>query len=214
MNGETREQAAIHAIRRMYDRAAERYDPALNGRLGHSLLRDSREKAARWARGRVLDIGVGSGASLPYYAADVRITGIDISPGMLAVGRRRLQELGREGELLLMDAQRLDFPDQSFDSVSFNLCLCTIPDPSRALHEAVRVARPGAPMTFIEHVRSDRWWVALFLDLLNPISSRVAHDRINQRTEELIRAAGIEVLTVERWFLGAMTFIAGRSPSR
>jgi ubiquinone/menaquinone biosynthesis C-methylase UbiE len=197
MNREAPDQGAIHAIRRMYDRAAERYDPALSGRVGRTVLRHGREKAAGYARGRLLDVGVGSGASLAHYAADVRVTGIDISPGMLAVARRRLQELGRNGELLLMDAQRLDFPDHSFDSLAFNLCLCTIPDPARALHEALRVARPGAPMTFIEHVRSDRWWVALILDLLNPISTRLAHDRINQRTEQLILAAGIEVQLVE-----------------
>ena len=112
-----------------------------------------------------------------------------------------------------MDAQALDFPAHSFDSVAFNLCLCTIPDPARALREAIRVAKGGAPMTFLEHVRSDRVWVALPQDLLN-VFSRSIHDRVNQRTEDLVRAAGIEVLSAERWALGAMTLIVGRAPAR
>jgi metal-responsive CopG/Arc/MetJ family transcriptional regulator len=67
-------------------------------------------------------------------------------------------------------------------------------------------------MTFLEHVRSDRVWVALPQDLLN-VFSRSIHDRLNQRTEDLVRAAGIEVLSAERWALGAMTLIIGRSPA-
>ena len=82
-----------------------------------------------------------------------------------------------------------------------SLLIGTISDPARAVREAIRVAKPGAPMTFLEHVRSDRLWVALPQDLLN-LLSRSLHDRVNQRTEELVRAAGVEVLSAERWALG------------
>lgn len=185
-----------------------------NGRLVRWLLRDGREKASMHARGKLLEVGIGSGANLGLYQSDVHVTGIDISPGMLAVARRRLAELGRNDDLREMDAQALDFPDESFDSVAFNLSLCTIPDPGRALQEALRVIKPGAPMTFLEHVRSDRFWIALPQDLLTVLFSRAVHDRFNQRTEDLVRGIGIAVLTVERWALGAMTLIVARSPDR
>jgi len=201
----------LTGIRRLYDRAAPRYDAAMRGRFGRWLLRDRREKAAQYARGRLLEVGIGSGPTLPLYPPEVHVTGIDISAGMLTIARRRLEQLGRDGELHEMDAQALDFPDNSFDSVAFNLVLCTIPDPARALREAIRVAKSGAPMTFLEHVRSDRIWVALPQDLLN-VFSRALHDRVNQRTKDLVRAAGIEVQSAERWALGAMTLIVGRSP--
>jgi ubiquinone/menaquinone biosynthesis C-methylase UbiE len=203
----------LAAIRRLYDREASRYDRMQQGRLARWLLRDRREKAASYARGSLLEVGIGSGASLALYESDVQVTGIDISNGMLAVARRRLSELGRDGDLREMDAQALDFPNNHFDSVAFNLCLCTIPDPARALREAIRVVKAGAPMTFVEHVRSDRMWVALPQDLLNVLFSRMVHDRFNQRTEDIVRAAGIEVLSSERWALGVMTLIAGRSPA-
>ncbi len=203
----------LAGIRRLFDREAERYDRALEGRFGRWLLRGRREKAAQYAKGRLLEVGIGSGSTLALYKPEVQVTGIDISTGMLAIARTRLEQLGRHGDLREMDAQALDFPEHSFDSVAFNLCLCTIPDPARALREAIRVANPGAPMTFLEHVRSNRVWVALPQDLLN-VFSRSIHDRLNQRTEDLVRAAGIEVLSAERWALGAMTLIVGRSPSR
>lgn len=183
-------------------------------RLARWLLRDGRQEASRHARGKLLEVGIGSGATLDLYRSDVHVTGIDISPGMLAVARRRLADLGRQGDLQEMDAQALEFPDQSFDSVAFNLSLCTIPDPGLALRGAIRVAKPGAPMTFLEHVRSDRIWVALPQDLLTVLFSRAVHDRFNQRTEDLVRGVGIEVLSVERWALGAMTLIIGHSPNR
>lgn len=182
------------------------------GRLARWILRDGHARAASHAHGRLLEVGVGAGASFPYYRPDVDITGIDLSPGMLAHAEKRLSERGRTGSLHVMDAQQLDFVDRSFDSVAFNLVLCTIPDPIRALTEARRVARPGAPMTFLEHVRSNRLWVRLVQDALNPLVVRSSHDRINQDTEKLIRSAGITVLTSEHWFLGAMTLIVGRAP--
>lgn len=184
------------------------------GRLARWLIRDSRERAAQQVTGKLLEVGIGSGATLRLYAPDVQVTGIDISPGMLSVARRRLVQLDRSGDLREMDAQSLDFPEQTFDSVAFNLSLCTIPDPGHALREAIRVAKPGAPMTFLEHVRSDRIWLALPQDLLTVLFSRAVHDRFNQRTEDLVRGVGIEVVSVERWALGAMTLIVGRSPNR
>lgn len=131
---------------------------------------------------------------------------------MLAHAEKRLSDLGRTGTLRVMDAQHLDFPDHSFDSVAFNLVLCTIPDPRRALEEGRRVAKPGAAMTFLEHVRSNRLCARLIQDGLNPLMVRSSHDRINQDTEKLIRSAGITVLTSERWFVGAVQLIVGRAP--
>ena len=202
----------LDAIRSLYDNLATRYATHQSGRVARWILRDGHARAASHARGRLLEIGVGAGASFPYYAADVDITGIDLSPGMLAHAQKRLDGLGRTATLRVMDAQHLDFAESSFDSVAFNLVLCTIPDPIQALREACRVARRGASMTFLEHVRSNRLWVRIVEDALNPLVVRTSHDRINQDTEKLIRSTGIIVLSTERWFVGAMTLIVGQAP--
>ena len=164
-------------------------------------------------RGRVLEVGVGTGATLPYYPAGVNVVGIDLSPGMLAVGRERRVEPGTTAELLEMDAGALRFPDGSFDAVVFALCLCTIPDPIHAIREGVRVARPGAAMRFLEHVRSNVIPVALLQDALNLLTVPLQHDHVNRRTLEIAREAGVEDLREVRWWLGIFSLIEGHAPA-
>ena len=105
--------------------------------------------------GKVLEVGIGTGATIPHYGPGVELTGIDLSPGMLAVARRNATRLGIAAEMREMDAQHLEFPERSFDAVVFTLCLCTIPDPELAIREGLRVAKPGGRMIFLEHVRSN-----------------------------------------------------------
>jgi ubiquinone/menaquinone biosynthesis C-methylase UbiE len=172
----------------------------------------ARIRIGRLVEGRVLEVGVGTGLNLPHYPAGTDVTGIDLSPKMLAIARRRAAELDLKADLREMDAEALDFPDQSFDSVVYSLCLCTIPDPVRALHEGLRVARPGARMIFLEHVRSNVLPVALLQELINPLMVRVLADHWNRRTVEMIQAAGIELDIVRRAWLGIFVLAAGRAP--
>lgn len=163
--------------------------------------------------GRVLEVGVGTGATLRHYPAGIELVGIDLSPEMLDLARRRASELGNAIELVEMDAQQLDFPDGSFDAVLFTLSLCTIPDPGRAIREALRVARPGAPIRMLEHVRSDVFPVAVLQDAVNPLTVLFQHDHFNRRTFDTAARAGVQGLTEERWFLGVFALIQGRAPA-
>jgi len=163
------------------------------------LLASRRRKVGESVRGTLLDVGFGTGISREFYPAGVRVVGIDASRGMLEVARRSRAN----ADLLVMDAERLAFADQSFDSVAFNLCLCTIPDPERA----------GAPMVFLEHVRSHLLPVALVQEALNPILVAWQADHFNRRTVDVVRRAGVEVLSVERWLLGVFNLIVGRAPA-
>lgn len=160
--------------------------------------------------GRLLDVGFGTGLSLPHYPASVEVVGVDLSLPMLrhaepAAGRR-------PAALVQADAERLPFADRSFDSVVFNLCLCTIPDPEAAIRDALRVARPGAPMVFLEHVRSDILPVGILQDVLNPALVLLQADHFNRRTEASVRRAGVEIVRSARWFIGMFTLIIGRAP--
>jgi ubiquinone/menaquinone biosynthesis C-methylase UbiE len=197
-------------VRRIYDR-----DPAGYHRgsaLTERLLAARRRKVGEIVTGRLLDIGFGTGMSLTHYPPSVSVIGIDASLGMLRFARAEAANLGRAVQLVEMDAERLGFPDRSFDSVAFNLCLCTIGDPERAVREAVRVARPGAPMTFLEHVRSHLLPVALLQDALSPVLVALQQDHFNRRTEQAIRRAGVEVTSVERFAWGFFNLIVGRAP--
>jgi ubiquinone/menaquinone biosynthesis C-methylase UbiE len=200
----------LSRVRRIYDR-----DPASYHRgsaLTERLLAARRQKVGETVTGRVLDIGFGTGLSLPHYPPSLEVIGIDASLGMLRFGRSEAAKVGRPVQLVEMDAQHLGFPDASFDSVAFNLCLCTIGDPESAVREALRVARPGAPMVFLEHVRSHLLPVALLQDAVSPLLVALQQDHFNRRTAETIGRAGVEVVSVERFALGFFNLIVGRAP--
>jgi ubiquinone/menaquinone biosynthesis C-methylase UbiE len=200
----------LERVRRVYDA-----DPAGYHRgsvVTERLLARGRRKVGEIVTGRLLDVGFGTGLSLPHYPHSLEVFGVDASLPMLQFARRQAEFVGRRVRLVQMDAERLAFPDESFDSVAFNLCLCTIPDPERAVREAVRVARHGAPMVFLEHVRSHLLPVAALQELLNPVLVAVQQDHFNRRTADTVRRAGVEVISVERWALGFFNLIVGRAP--
>ena len=118
------------------------------------LFAGGREWVCSQASGEVLEIAVGTGRNLPHYPEDVRVTGIEFSPAMLAIARARARELRRDADLRAGDARALDFPDERFDTVVCTLSLCTIVDDRAAVAEARRVLRPGGRFLLLEHVRS------------------------------------------------------------
>mgnify|MGYP001793143384 CR=1 FL=1 len=148
----------------------------------------------------------------PHYPSSVEVIGIDASLGMLRYARTEVDRLGKPAEVLQMDAEHLAFADRTFDSVAFNLCLCTIPNPERAIREAIRVARPGAPMIFLEHVRSHVLPVAVLQEVMNPVLVALQGDHFNRRTAEIVERSGVKVVSIDRWALGFFNLIAGQAP--
>jgi ubiquinone/menaquinone biosynthesis C-methylase UbiE len=202
----------LRKVRSVYDRDPAAYHRAASTRFSEWLLGAGRRKVGETVRGRLLDVGFGTGLSLAHYPADVRVVGIDISAKMLEFGRQAARQAGRAAEVSVMDAERLGFADHVFDSVAFNLCLCTIPNPEAAIQEAVRVVKPSAPMVFLEHVRSHLLPVALIQEAINPVMVALEADHFNRRTADLVRRCGVEVTSIDRWFLGVFNLIVGRAP--
>lgn len=164
-------------VRDLYDREATRYDSMI--RIPERLLfGDGRIWAASEAMGNMLEIAVGTGRNFSHYSAELRLTGQDISPGMLDIARARAQALGREADLRVGDAQALAFASEQFDSVVSTLSLCTIPDDRRALAEAWRVLRPGGRLILLEHVRSPQPIVRALQHLFEPLAIRYAGDHL------------------------------------
>jgi ubiquinone/menaquinone biosynthesis C-methylase UbiE len=164
-------------VRSIYDKMADRYDGMI--RLSEKLfVGDGRRWVCAQAHGDVLEIAIGTGRNLPLYPQEVHLTGVDVSPAMLAVARQRANRLGRAVDLHVGDAQVLDFPDASFDTVVCTLSLCTIPDDRRAVAEAVRVLRPGGWLLLLEHVRSPIPVVRAVQRLLEPLCVRLQADHL------------------------------------
>jgi ubiquinone/menaquinone biosynthesis C-methylase UbiE len=197
---------------RVQNKQAPAYDRQMNF-FDRVLFGGGREWVCSRAEGRVLEIAVGTGRNLDHHRSDVQLTGIELSPEMLAIGRGRAEQLGRAVDLRVGDAQALEFADASFDTVVCTLGLCTIPDPRRAVAEARRVLRPGGRLLLLEHVRSPVRAVRVIERLLEPLSVRFAADHLTREPLDYLRAEGFEIERLERSKWGIVERVSARKPS-
>ena len=204
--------AETERVRRYYEQIADRYDEYV-GYFEKLLVNDDRRWVCAQASGDVLEIGVGTGRNLPFYPPDVRLTGVDLTPAMLAIARRRATDLGRDVELRVGDAQALDLPDGQFDTVVATLTLCSIPDDRRAVAEVRRVLRPGGRFLLFEHVRSPLLPVRTVQRVLNPLCVRFSSDHLLREPLDHLQAEGFVVEHVERSKWGIIERVAARTPA-
>lgn len=151
-----------------------------------------REEALSNIKGRVLEVGVGTGRNLEYYPTGAQVAGIDNSKGMLDKARKKAKGV-QNITLYLMDAERMDFPDNTFDYVVTTFVLCSIPDPVKALKEMRRVLKPSGELVAIEHMRSKSPLIARIEDLINPIMFFLIGDELTRNTVENIKKAGFTI---------------------
>lgn len=151
------------AIRNNYDAIAARYDLELGVLewLGVSRLR---RHLLSHARGRVLEVAVGTGRNLRHYPPGCELHAIDFSAPMLHHARHRARRLRRAVRLGVMDAECLALPAAAYDTVVCTLATCTFPHPAQALGEMRRVVKPDGRVLLLEHGYSDRAWLRRLQD--------------------------------------------------
>jgi len=198
--------------KRVWDKGAPRYDKQI-AFFEKVQFAGGREWLAERAGGRVLDVAVGTGRNLPYYPADLTITGIELSPGMLAIARQRATDLGRDVDLREGDAEHLPFDDASFDTVLCALSLCTIPRPATALGEMRRVLVPGGRLLLLDHIGST--WPPVYAAqwLVQQITARAAGEYFTRRQLPLVKAAGFQIVETERLKAGTVERIHAVKPA-
>ena len=186
--------------RSRFDEPARFYDPQM--RVFETLLfGDGRRWAASQAEGDTLEIAIGTGRNLAYYPSAAKLTGVELSEKMLDRARDRASRLGRDVDLRQGDAQHLEFPDESFDTVVCTCSLCTIPDDVAAIREAHRVLRPGGKLLLLEHVRSPISWVRSGQRRVEPFMERDA-DHLLRDPLDYLEGEGFVVDYVARLKLG------------
>jgi ubiquinone/menaquinone biosynthesis C-methylase UbiE len=193
-------------VRRIYDKRAAKYDV----RAGRSNIDALRADLFWRARGDVLEIGVGTGATFAHYPANLTsLTGLDISVEMLNIARPKAADVPFPVTLQVADFQNLPFPGAHFDTVTSSLALCGIPDPSGLFTEIRRVLRPGGQLLAVEHIRPPNPVIGLLTDLADPIHHRIIGCHLNRRTTDLLRRAGYRVTILNHRLLHAfITFVA------
>lgn len=195
--------------RRHWDRVAPRYDEASALLERHLLARGRRWVCAR-ATGRVLEIGVGSGANLALYAPDVDLVVVDASAGMLEQARAKVGST-RRVRLEQADAVDLPFADGEFDAVVATYVLCCVPDLDRALEEALRVLRPRGDLLLADHVAARSRPLRLAQRALEAVTVPLVDEHLTRRPLEHVQARGVHLVDRTRWAAGVMETLHARA---
>jgi len=189
---------------RIYDATWGRFFSAAYDSLMKSTeeagMREIRSEALAEARGRTIDIGAGTGVNADLFPDDLaELVLAEPDEHMLKRLRPKMAESGREVEVVQAPADRLPFPDDTFDTAVFTLVLCTVPDQAAALAEAARVLRPGGKLLFVEHVRAEEPGLARWQDRLErPWRFLGDGCHCNRDTVATIEASPFEIERVER----------------
>lgn len=195
------------AVRRAYARWAPIYDLSF-GTIAES-GRASAVRIINRRQGSVLEVGVGTGLSLPHYASHLRVTGIDLSPEMLGKARERVRRhgVGNVEAILEMDAAELDFDDDSFDTVVAMYVLTVVPDPSRVMAELERVCKPGGEVIVLNHFSQEHGLRGMVEKAMAPLSASLGW-RPEFPIETVLDCDRLTLTRRERvWPLGLFTLL-------
>ncbi len=198
--------------RRYWDRHSVTYDREMRF-LDRVLFGDTRSWICQQAEGEVLEVAIGTGLNLEHYPPGIALTGIEFSQQMLAIARRRAEDLGRPVDLRMGDAETLDLPAATFDTVVCTFSLCAIPDHRKALAEMARVLRPGGLLLLADHVASPRRALRAVQWVLELVTVPLGGEHFLRRPLELLRDAGFQIERHDRFAAGIVERLAARKPA-
>lgn len=160
-----------------------------------------RRRTVDGVRGRILEVGCGTGRNLPLYREPKRVVGLELDLGVLTRARRRAPDT----PLVVGRAEHLPFPDGVFDVVVSSLVFCSVDAPDEGLAEIHRVLEETGELRMLEHVRAEREYLARLQDLVQPFWTRITGGcRPNRSTEARVRAAGFRIDTASRRARGTL----------
>jgi ubiquinone/menaquinone biosynthesis C-methylase UbiE len=169
--------------------------PLIDLSMRNKRLRPYRERTAGAAEGRVLDVGIGSGLNLPFYARKAReVFGLDPSLPLLTRVRSKAARMQTPIQLLEGSAERIPLADHSMDTIVMTWTGCSIPEICAALEEMRRVLRPGGRLLFVEHGRAPEPRIARWQDRLDPFWQRFSGGcHLNRKIDDLLSDAGFQI---------------------
>lgn len=167
-----------------YNNVAKKYD-----KIEEKLpINKFRLECIKELKGEILEVGIGSGGNMKFYPKEKKIIGIDFSSKMLEIANEKKIKYNLNNvELREMNIEKMDFPDESFDSVLATGVFCTIPNPKKGMDEIYRVLKKGGKAVFLEHMKSKNKFKNAVMKLLEPVFFRVLGDNLLRETEAEVR---------------------------
>lgn len=166
-------------------------------------LDQARRKLAQTTHGHVLDIGSGTGMNFPFFHQAERVDAIEPNAMMIEKSKKRKEQALVPLHIHQAYAESLPFPNATFDSIICSLVFCTIPDPEKALQEIERVAKDGATILFLEHVKMEHPFAATLQNVTNPVWKRIADGcHLNRDTLATIQESNLIIKEIRPYYKG------------
>jgi ubiquinone/menaquinone biosynthesis C-methylase UbiE len=212
--GSAEKRTRADELRRRYAKEAPRYDRSMGFFEKRLFGTEHRGWACSQAIGDTLEVAIGTGLNLAHYPSEVRLTGVDFTPEMLALAKTRAEKMGRSIELREGDAQDLPFADHSFDTVVCTYALCSVPDEAGAILEMKRVLKPGGRLILVDHIRSTVKPIFWLQRLYELIPSRIKGEYMTRRPALHVMAANFEIRARDRLRAGVVERLVALKPER
>ncbi len=197
--------------RKKWDSAASLFD-VMGGYGPEKRWASHKKRLFSGMEGKILFMAMGTGLDIACFPPGKDITGIDISPKMLARAEPRAAAYPGNMTLRIMDVHEMDFPEASFDQVYTSCTFCSVPDPVKGLVALRRVLKPGGKLGMFEHTGSRVFPFNAMLNLMNPVARHLGPE-INRDTVANVRAAGFEITKVTNIFLDVVKTIEATAPT-
>jgi len=166
-------------------------------------FKEIREELLVKANGCVLEIGSGTGINFPLYKSVKKVVATEPSTYMIERSQEKLKQSPVKIEIVQAGAEKLPFPDNSFDTVVATLVLCTIPNPNQAMIEMLRVCKPGGKLLFFEHVKMDNQFLACLQEVLTPAWKKICDGCcLNRDTLTLIKGNDLLINEIKSYYNG------------
>ena len=184
----------------------------INCACGSKPINYQRDKLIPYAKGVVLDIGIGSGLNIPFYnKSNINyLYGLDPSPELLEIAKKVAKTNKLEIEFLECGAESIPLPNNSIDTIVITYTMCTIPDISLSSAEMLRVLKPNGRLLFCEHGLAPDERVAKWQKIINPVWNKIAGGcNLNRDIPKLIESSGLKILEIEEMYLPSTPKFAG-----
>jgi len=180
--------------------------------LEKNKFKEIRRQLLLKATGCVLEIGSGTGINFPLYEAAKRVVAIEPSPDMIERSKPKLERAQVPIEVLQAGAEKLPFPDDSFDTVIATLVFCTIPDTEKAIQEMIRVCKHDGEILFFEHVKMDNPFLGALQEWLTPAWKKICDGCcLNRDTLGLLQSHSLTIEKIENYYNGLFIYIESRN---
>lgn len=166
-----------------------------------------RQQLLSHATGKVLELAVGAGANFPFYPSGVKVTATDFSEVMLEKAKRAALQHRIDSDFICSDIEKMDFTDQSFDTIVSTLSLCSYDNPLMVLYKINRWCKPNGSILLMEHGISSNFAVSTAQKAFNPLLYRMYGCHYTRDILGLIRESGIEIHKVENYWLNMVHLV-------